>query len=447
MMFLQYFVQGCYLPIASVYLQDSLGFSAQAVGLFGAALAVGPLFAPFVLGQLVDRYYPTEKVLAVSHLGGGITMLALFTQTAVWPVVILGTIYSVLYVPSMMLTNSLAFHHMRRSEREFPTVRLWGTIGFITPAYLIELWWLRGLSGDELDAGRGIAFALAGVAGLVMGAYSLTLPHTPPEQREDRKFAPGAVIGMLRDRPFLVLVVATFVISIAHKFFFVWNSPFLRAVLDSGGIEGAYEQSLSSIGQIFEVAVMAVLGIAIAKYGFRRTLLVGAGAYTLRCVLFALVFAGAAPFAARIALAGAGQALHGLCFGCFLAAGYMYVDKVSPSDIRGSMQNMYGTFVIGLGFFVGGFVSGSVGDAFTTPQGAATFRESFGVTSAAGIVEFIDKQGVVLLRDWTGIWLTCALLAGACLLFLAVALPSDRAAGVKDDRNENPLVKPPGASK
>ncbi|MFP6672502.1 MAG: MFS transporter, partial [Pirellulaceae bacterium] len=145
MMFLQYFIQGSYLPVASVYVQDALGFTEFQLGLFGSALAVGPLFAPFIIGQLVDRHWSTQRVLAISHLFGGVIMLLLYIETDVTTFVILGTLYSVLYIPTMMLTNSLAFHHLKNRNREFPRIRLFGTIGFVVPAWCVEYFWLRGL--------------------------------------------------------------------------------------------------------------------------------------------------------------------------------------------------------------------------------------------------------------------------------------------------------------
>ena len=400
MMFLQYFVQGCYLPIAALYVAQTLGFTAQQVGIFVAALAVGPILAPFVIGQIVDRTFSTERVMAFCHLAGGLLMLALFYQTAVWPVIVLGTIYSVLYVPTMMLSNSLAFQHLRNGELEFPWIRLCGTIGFIVPAFLIELWWLRGLEGAELAAARGIAFAMSGVVGLVMAVYCLSLPHTPPLRREQQTYAPGIVLGMLRQRDFLVIVAVTFFICIAHQYFFVFNSIFLRDILRSGGWETAAEQMISSIGQWCEILVMAFLGLLLKKLGYKRTLILGASAYLLRFVLFSLVFSVDPPFYGKLALAGAGQALHGFCFGCFLAVGYMYVDRIAPPDVRGSMQNIYGVFFISIGFLVGGLVGGAIGDAFTTE---------------------VDGQE---WKNWTGIWLSGAVLCAACVVALAAFFPS-----------------------
>lgn len=398
MMFLQYFVQGCYLPIISLYLQEKLIFTSQQLGMFGAALAVGPLFAPFVLGQLVDRHFSTQLVLAVCHAAGGIVMLTLWQQTQFLPVLVLGTVYSILYLPSLMLTNSLAFHHLVNRDREFPFVRLWGTIGFVFPAWVVEFWWLRGLEGQELVDARGFTLALAGIAGLVMGVYCLTLPSTPPPNKNARDFAPGKVIGLLRQRNFLALVVVSFGIAIVHNFYFVWNSPFLKEVLRQGGVMGAWEQRISSIGQIAEVLVMTILGLSIARLGFKWTMLVGIVAYATRFGIFAFAGTFAAAFPLNITIVCIGQALHGFCFGCFLAVAYMYVDRVAAVDIRGSMQNVYGTFVIGVGAFLGGFVSGAIGNAFSTS---------------------------VQEKNWVGIWSSGVAMTVVCLIAFALWFPKD----------------------
>jgi len=173
----------------------------------------------------------------------------------------------------------------------------------------------------------------------------------------------------------------------------------LRTILDVGGW-GAYEQSISSVGQICELAVLAGLGLLIKSLGFKRTMLIGATAYLLRCLLFAMVFSLDPPFYGKLLLAAVGQALHGFCFGCFLAVAYMYVDRIAPKDIRGSMQTVYGTFVVALGFFVGGFVSGQIGDWFTTTVGETA------------------------VRDWTSIWLSCAAICAGCVVVFAALFPN-----------------------
>lgn len=424
MMFLQYFVQGSYLPIASVYVQDALGFSASQVGYFSMALALGPILTPFLFGQLVDRLFATERVLAFCHLAGGALLVALYFQRHPAVVIGLGALYSVLYVPTMMLTNSLSFHHLKNADREFPLIRLWGTIGFVAPAWWIEMVWLRGMEGQELNQARGLAFLLAGAASLLLGAYCLTLPHTPPAAQKQRDFAPLEVLrSFFSQRRLLVLLVVSLLIGVAHQFFFVWNSPFLKDILRSGAWAGAAEQRIASIGQICEVAVMAGLGLAIVRLGFKTVMTIGIFAYLTRCLIFSLVFGLELPFAARIGLAGAGQALHGFCFGCFLATAFMYLDNVISKDLRGSMQTLYGTTVLGLGFFLGGYVGGWVGELFTTPADGTTLRETLGLVSRAGLVSFTTAQGVEQVRDWPGIWLSSAAIAAAALAIFSLAFP------------------------
>ncbi len=399
MMFLQYFVQGSYLPIASVYLQDGLGFDSTQMGIFVAALAIGPLLAPFILGQLVDRVLPTERVLAICHFAAGLLMLALYWQTQFLPVLAVATLYSLLYVPTMMLTNSLAFHHLRQREREFPAVRVWGTIGFVAPAWLIEWYWLHGLTGAELNSARGVAFLLAGVAELGLALYCLTLPSTPPQSKADAPFAPGAVLGLLRRRDFQVLVVVAFLIAFCHQFFFLWNSPFLKWFLRQGDILGAWEQRISSLGQVSEIAVMAALGLVLVRLGFKWVLALGALAYLLRCLIFAAVPPWTGPYWTAMGLVVLGQALHGFCFGCFWATAFIYVDRTAPADVRGSAQLLFGTVLFGLGAFVGGFTGGGIGNLFST------------------------GSGDTLVRNWSAIWLSSAGLAAFGLLVFVLLFP------------------------
>ena len=405
MMFLQYFAQGCYLPIMSVYAKDALGFDQAQLGYFQAALAIGPLFAPFVLGQLIDRHFATERVLAAAHLLSGPLMILLFFQTSFAAVALVGSLYSILFVPSQMVTNSLAFHHLKNRGAEFPFVRLWGTIGFILPAWFIEYFLLSGLQGEELDRARGVTLLLAGLTGIILGFYSLTLPHTPPVERRDRAFAPLAVLAMLRQRHFLVLVVVSFFVAMVHQYHWLWNGPFLKSLLRSGGVLGAWEQRISSLGQIGEIAVMACLGMLLARLGFKATMLVGLVSYFARCAVFAVVAALKLPFAAAMTLTCFGEALHGLCFGCFMAVAYIYVDRVAPADIRGSMQSVYGTFVLGLGLFIGGVVGGWVG-SWALP------------TSAAG-----EDNMLIALSAWTNIWLAGGALAAACVVVFSLGFP------------------------
>lgn len=413
MMFLQYFIQGSYLPVISAYLEDGLGFESAKIGYFGSALALGPLLAPFIVGQIVDRLFATQWVLAACHILGGLIMIALYQMTDFLPILILGAVYSALYVPTMFLTNSLTFHHLADREREFPLVRLWGTIGFIVPAWCIEPFYLSQFAGDALDRARGIILIFSGVSGLVMAVYCLTLPDTPPAKDQKKEYAPGKVLKLLKLRHFAVLVGISLVVAIVHKHFWVWNPNYLRDLLDRLGIEQAVEQRISSIGQIAEILVMAGLGFLLKKFGFKKVMLLGSSAYVLRFLILAWVITipgGEAELTAGgwmiqanptgwfiLGLLFTGQALHGLCFACYLAAAYMYVDKVSPPDVRGSMQTFFGVFVVGGGLFLGGLVAGAIGEAFET----------------------VDAH------NWVGVWLSGAAIAAVVTVAFGILFPKE----------------------
>jgi nucleoside transporter len=398
MMFLQYFAQGAYLVIVFEYVSDGLGYSGYQAGLVLGGLSLGPLFAPFIIGQLVDRLLPTERVLAACHLLAGLLMILLYSQKSFVVVLLLATAYSVLYVPTVMLTNSLTFRHLADRDREFPMIRVWGTIGFIVPAWLILYYFLTGLEGQALYEGQRVAFAVSGVASLVMSVYCLTLPHTPPDPRSSGKFAPGVVLGLARRREFLVLFLVTFFLGIVHQYFFVFDTQLVRSVLARAGRADS-AQAFTTICQIAEIGVMALLGLSLTRLGYKRTMLIGATAYTLRCVVLAFAGEPNQTFAVAVTLAGIGQALHGVCFGFFLAAAFVYVDRTAPPDVKGSMQTVFGTVIFGLGAVLGGFAGGPMKDRFTA------------------------KVGEEVHYQWMPIWLSCAALAAVCTLVLAIAFP------------------------
>jgi nucleoside transporter len=401
LMFLQYFVQGAYLTIVADYLVSALGFSEEQKGSFIAAISVGPILAPLFVGQLVDRWFATDRVLAVFHFIAGLLMLALYRQTEFGPVVALGTLYSVVYVPTTMLTNSLTFHHLRDGNREFPLVRVWGTIGFIVPAWLIEFYFLRGLQGAELDQARSIVFAVSGVGGIITSLFCFLLPYTPPSGEASGKFAPGVVFSLLKRREFAVLFGVSFFIAMAHQYYFNFNATLVKQVLTRGN-HADWTARFMTISQIMEIGAMALLAPAVARLGFKRVMLIGASCYALRCVLLAGAATWDLSIVGAYVVAGAGQALHGFCFGFFLAAAFMYLDQASPPDIKGSMQTVYGVLVVGLGMVLGGVWGGWMGTRFTTGGGATT------------------------VYQWSPIWLWCAVLAAVCTLVLAVAFPKSK---------------------
>ena len=280
----------------------------------------------------------------------------------------------------------------------------------VVPSWLISFYFLKGLSGKELSDAQGIALLISGIAEITMAGYCLfMLPHTPPVPRGSGEFAPGVVIRLLKRADFAVLFAVSFFIAAVHNYFFVWNSPQVKYLLTRAGWENR-TQAFTTIGQITEILVMGVLATSIAKLGYKRTMIIGCAAYTARCAAFALAAQPDLPFNAALGIATFGQALHGVCFAFFMAAAFIYIDREAPADVKGSLQTIYGVFVMGLGGVAGGAWGGWMGKWFT--------HES---TPPLG-----EK---VTTTEWSPIWLWCAGLAALCGIVMTISFPRTAGSG------------------
>jgi nucleoside transporter len=376
MMFLQYAIWGAWLPLMYLFVAFDRGFAPSLIGYLFMVGGVGALFGPFIAGQIADRYFNTEKFLAISHLLGAVLVWQLSWIESYSAFLLFALLYSLIYAPTLALTNSLAFHHLVDRDRDFGRVRLWGTIGWIvvgigigqyllhyhTPAAATEEATLRAQA-----AGIANAFRLSAVLGIVMGIYCLLLPKTPPARNKGSNAAAKALAEAKR-QPLLTLFLLAVPISCIHQFYFIHTSPFLATFqnrLASGinSIFGVGGGGLMTIGQISEVLVLALIPL-VAKTLSRKTLLaIGVSAYAVRMALFAYVESiSAATGIPEIAILVAGVALHGLCFGCFIFVAFMVVDENTAPDIRASAQNLFNLVIIGIGIIVGSVVAGYIGE-------------------------------------------------------------------------------------
>lgn len=364
MMFLQYAVWGVWLPVLGRYLQaptDSggLGFDGYQVGLIlGLAGSVGAVTSPFI-GQVADRMFSAERCLAVLLFLGGIVKFVTANQTSYTAWLILSVVYSVLYMPTISLTNSITFANAG-NEKSFPLIRVWGTLGWIAASWIFPWIFLQHdlkfsplppfLSGPEhADVTARLRYALM-VSGGVSIAYSIyclvALPHTPP-RTDVQELALGKSLALFSRPSFALLVAASLPISVIHQVYFMETGQFLTVI----GFKESLIGPIMSIGQFFEIAVMAALPFLLLRLGFRWTIVLGSAAYAARYLIFGTP--GMPP--AIVALA---QGLHGFCFSCFFAAGFMYVERLAPKDIRHSAQTVFGIIILGVGPVVGGFFNG-----------------------------------------------------------------------------------------
>ncbi|MCE7907429.1 MAG: MFS transporter [Candidatus Omnitrophica bacterium COP1] len=348
MMVLQYAVWGAWaVPLAS-YMSGPLGFDGASVGWVYSTTAIAAIISPFFIGMVADRYFSTERCLGVFHLIGAV-FLYLASKTGPGEVDYLFTImllYSLCYMPTIALTNSLSFRNMSKPDQQFPGVRVFGTIGWILIGWVIgfKLFGLEEISAQPLLMASGLSVAL--------GIFCFFLPHTPPmETASDVLGILTKPLGMLKDRAFAIFVVVSFLISIVLAFYYQLANPFLHA------IEAPNPQALQTIGQLMEMILLPFLPWFIYRLGIRWTIMIGMVAWCIRYLIFST---GSVWPVALI-----GLPLHGVCFDFFFVTSQIYVDEESPDDIRASAQGFLALVTLGLGMFIGNLLAGSTVDSAT----------------------------------------------------------------------------------
>ena len=379
MMFFQYVIWGSWYVTISTYLTQTLHFSGSEAGAVFGTVSVACLVSPFFVGLVADRFFSTERVMAVLYaLGAGLMLLMMRARTfgeVYWLMVA----FCLCYFPTIALSNSIAMQQVADPGRDFPPIRVLGTLGWIAATNLV------GYLGVEAQATQ---FLVAAGACAIMCLYSLAaLPHTPPPARGQqinvRRILGLDAFAMMKDRSYAVFVIASILACIPLTFYYAFANTYLN---DLGVVNAANKMSL---GQVSEVVMMLAMPIAFRLINVRGILLLGLAAWALRYVLFAAGNPGAGMWMFYAAIL-----LHGVCYDFFFVAGQLYTDQVAPPQLRSTAQGFITLVTYGIGMLIGSLLSGGILDAFSQTSGA------------------------VVTRNWSSFWMSSAGMSGAILLLV-----------------------------
>jgi len=348
MMLLQYFVWGCWYVTMGNYLMKTLHFDGEQVGHAYGTFAIAAMISPFFVGMIVDKYFAIERVLGVLHLIGAILLFGISQVHTFGNFYILLLAYSFCYTPTMALSNSLSFSQLKDPGKEFPGIRVLGTIGWIIAGLTI------GFLGLEDQA---TFFKIAAAISAVLGLYSFTLPHVPPTKNQEKKtFA--QILGLdafrlFKERDFVIMIISSVLICIPLMFYYSFTNAFLN---ESGMTNAAGKMTM---GQMSEIIFMLVMPFFFKRLGVKKMVLIGMAAWIIRYLLFA--YGNNETFVWMFYL---GIILHGICYDFFFVTGQIFVDKRAPEHLRSSAQGLITFATYGLGFYIGTIASGKIVDMY-----------------------------------------------------------------------------------
>lgn len=407
MMFLQFFIWGGFFVTMGTYLLQVFQGETGLNTIIGQSYAThnwAGLLAPLFVGLLADRYFNAERLNAFCHVAGGLLLWYAATVTDPGTFIWVMFAYFMLYMPTLALVNAIAFANIESPDKQFPAIRVWGTIGWIVAGFIVaqtvlgfvNIPLLYAVTGVENVQITNIPLKMCAIVSVIYGFYSLTLPSTPP-QASGEKFSIGKAFGLdairlMGERNFGVFALASFLISIPLAFYYARTNDFIAAMAF-----GEQSASFMAIGQISEVVFMLLVPFFLIRFGVKWMLLIGMFAWALRYLVFAT-------FPESAAFLIFGVALHGVCYDFFFVTGQLYVDRKAPKPIRASAQGLFALLTYGAGMLIGNYILGWWGDLIGLDGG-----------TTAGWLE-----GAFTF------WIMPAVIAGAVMLFFLVSFKNER---------------------
>jgi nucleoside transporter len=382
MMFLEFFIWGAWFVTLGTFLGNNLGANGSETAAVFSTQSWGAIIAPFIIGLIADRFFNAEKILGILHLAGAFLMYQMYQSNDVGLFYVYVLSYMVLYMPTLALVNSVSFNQMKDPEKEFATIRVWGTIG----------WIVAGLSISYLfhwDSAEGVkegllknTFLLSGIAAFILGVFSFSLPKTPPKVASDEKVKIGDIIGLdalklLKDKNFAIFFISSILICIPLAFYYQNAHPFLT----EAGIENPTGKM--AIGQISEALFLLLIPVFFMKFGFKKTILVGMLAWAIRYVLFAYGNGDDLSFMLII-----GIALHGICYDFFFVSGQIYTNSKAGDKYKSAAQGLITLATYGVGMLIGFAVAGWITDNYKTDLGTINWQMVWIIPAGIAFVVF-----------------------------------------------------------
>jgi len=354
MMFLEFFIWGAWFVTLGTYL-GSIKFTGTQVGYTYLMNNIAAIVSPFFIGMIADRFFASQKVMAVLHILGGIVIFFAADLVTVSGLILGLLLYNLLYMPTIALANAVSFHQMENPDSQFPRVRVWGTIGWIVAGLSITL--VLGRYYEHVEA-TAFPLKMAAFGSIVLGIYSFFLPDTPPKNI-GKDITVGDILGvkalkLLKEKNFLIFVISSLLICIPLAFYYNFTNMFLNEL----GMTGTAAKQ--SMGQMSEVLFMILMPWFFIRLGVKKMLLVGMLSWVLRYILFAYGDVGS-----LVWLLYLGILLHGLCYDFFFVTGMIYVDKKAGTEIRAQAQGFISLVTYGVGIGLGSVISGQIVDWFT----------------------------------------------------------------------------------
>jgi nucleoside transporter len=380
MMFLEFFIWGAWFVTMGTYLTKTLSATGVQNGNAYATQSWGAIIAPFIIGLIADRFFSAQKVLGILHLTGAALLYYITTIPnfeGFFPIILA---YMIIYMPTLALVNSVSFRQMTNPSKEFPPIRILGTLGWIVAGLTIG--WL----GWEQSNSLVLTFKMAAIASLILGILSFTLPATPPAKK-GQKTTLGDImgldsLGLLKNKSYLIFFIASVAICVPLAFYYNFTNPFLNEV----GMKAAAGKQ--SMGQISELVFMALMPLFFVRLGVKKMLAVGMLAWVLRYIFFAYGDTGS-----NYWMLIAGIVMHGICYDFFFVTGQIYTDNLAGEKFKSAAQGFITLATYGVGMLIGSYISGPIVDKFKVSETA---------------------------HNWTTIWLIPAGIAAVVLVvFLA----------------------------